>query len=178
MTVKELTIEPAQEMIVEDDTLIITDPCYLIRDEHWQHYCNMEFGSNPIGLDNYLRKYLNFGEVIALDTGLGDWSNEVLNVETKEVLGEFGADSGMVAVFTASDLSNYNVDMDEVKRLHDIGCLAIVPNFTGHIVAEYESSEDEYKGQKYTNRFCVIYGTSDDEQFGFTTLRTKDFEED
>ena len=41
--------EKVQSMHADNDTLIITDPCYLMKDEHWQQYCDMEFSENPIG---------------------------------------------------------------------------------------------------------------------------------
>lgn len=63
--------ESVQTMHADNDTLIITDPCYLMRDEHWQHYCDMEFSKYPIGLDNYLRQYLSFGEVSQLIQVMG-----------------------------------------------------------------------------------------------------------
>lgn len=136
-----VTYTVKQEMIADNDTLIITDPCYIMRDEHWEHFLDLEFTKNPIGLDDYLRKYHNFGEVIAADTGIGDWSNEVYNIQSNETLGEFCADAGMVICCTASDLTNYGADMNEVNKLRAKGCLAIIPNYSGHINLCYESDE-------------------------------------
>lgn len=133
-----------QSMHADNDTLIITDPCYLLRDEHWEHYCNLEFaGSNNgggIGLDYYLMQYLDFGEVIAADTGYGDWSNTIKQGKAKQ---GFFADAGTVCVVTMSDLDKYGADMNEVKRLHDMGGLAIVENFTGEVTLSYEGSEGQ-----------------------------------
>lgn len=143
MAVATYTVE--QEMIADNDTLIITDPCYIMKDEHWQQWLDMEFTKNPIGLDKYLREYHNFGELIAADTGVGDWSNTVYNTETKEPLGLFSADAGMVIVCTLSDLTNYGYDKDELNRLDDIGCLTTIPNYSGHIRLCYEHSEDNFK---------------------------------
>lgn len=142
-----------QTMQADNDTLIITDPCYIIKDSHWDHWLNMEFSQNPIGLDTYLRNYHNFGEVIAADTGYGDWNNEVID-SNGEVIGEFSADAGMVIVCTASDLTNYGYDKDEIKRLQDIGCLTIIPNYTGTIELHYEYNDDESK-------LAVLYGMSE-----------------
>ena len=152
-----------QEMKADNDTLIITDPCYIMHDEHWEHFLDMEFGSNPIGLDNYLRQYHNFGEVIAADTGYGDWNNEVIELQTHTPIGEFSADAGMVIVCTASDLTNYGYDKDEIERLQEKGCLAVIPNFTGNVELVYE-----YKGE---NKLAVIHGTGETgEDISFTTL--------
>jgi len=169
MTAMTYTVE--QEMNVENDTLIITDPCYILKEEHWEHWLGMEFGSNPIGLDNYLRQYHNFGEVIAADTGYGDWSNEVYDSNTGAVLGEFSADAGMVIVCTASDLTNYGYDKDEVERLGDIGCLAVIPNFSGTVELHYEYNKDN-------NKLAVIYGMSKDEDEDFNTMKWVSEEQD
>ena len=159
-----ITEECVQTMHVDNDTIIITDPCYLLADEHWEHYCNLEFSDNSIGLDNYLRQYHNFGEVIAADTGYGDWDNEVFTVDdSNTVLGEFTADSGMVCVMTASDLSNYGYDLDKFQSDVDRGLIAVIPNYTGDIALEYH--------YKNGNKLAVIIGTgetSDDPSF--TTL--------
>ena len=158
-----------QEMIADNDTLIITDPCYIMRDEHWEHFLNLEFSSQPIGLDNYLRKYHSFGELLAGDTGIGDWNNEVVNSMTGDVLGEFAADAGMVIVCTASDLTNYGYDKDEVQRLKENGCLTIIEDFTGHIQLEYHYDE-------YGNKLAVIKGASNDSDEVEFYFETKDWD--
>ena len=159
-----ITAEFAQQMVVENDTLIITDPCYIMNDEDWEHFLSLELTSKPIGLDNYLRQYHNFGEVIAADTGYGDWSNEVVESKTGAVLGEFTADAGMVMVCTASDLTNYGYDREKFLDLVERGCIAVIPNFTGTIELRYEYNKDESK-------LAVIYGMSKDEDENFHTMQ-------
>ena len=148
-----------QHMKADNDTLIITDPCYLLKEEDWDEYTNLAFSNSPVyktlSLDEYLRKYHNFGEVIAADTGIGDWSNSVYVDDDKDtVLGSFSADAGMVAVFTASDLSNYGYDEEELKRLVSIGCATIIPDYSGDVVLEYERTQ-------YDSRIAVITGTGE-----------------
>lgn len=150
-----------QEMKADDDTLIITDPCYIMREEDWDRWIGMAFSDNPIELDTYLRKYHNFGEVIACDTGYGDWSNEIIELETGNCLGEFTADAGMVIVCTASDLSNYGYDKEKIEDLQERGCLTIIPNYSGDIELVYEYSSSNGK-------LAVIHGTSETD-FSFTS---------
>ena len=152
-----------QEMIADNDSLIITDPCYLMAEEHWEHYCNLEFGPNPIGLDNYLRQYHNFGEVIAADTGFGDWSNTVRNSETGELLGEFTADAGMVICCTLSDLTNYGYDKDKLQDYINRGLATLIPNYSGHIELSYEEND--------CGRIAVLCAVSKDEvnEFNWNT---------
>lgn len=169
MTALTYTVE--QEMNVENDTLIITDPCYILKEEHWEHWLGMEFGESPIGLDNYLRQYHGFGEVIAADTGYGDWNNEVQDSKTGAVLGEFTADAGMVIVCTASDLTNYGYDREKFLDLVERGCITIIPNFTGTVELHYEYSKDESK-------LAVLYGMSKDEDEDFHTMQWATEEQD
>ena len=159
-----ITAEFAQQMVVENDTLIITDPCYIMNDEDWEHFLSLELTSKPIGLDNYLRQYHNFGEVIGADTGYGDWNNEVIDSKSNEAVGEFTADAGMVIVCTASDLTNYGYDREKFLDLGERGCIAVIPNFTGTIELRYEYSKDESK-------LAVIYGMSEDEDENFHTMQ-------
>lgn len=132
-----------QEMTADNDTLVITDPCYLMADEHWEQWLEMEFSGNPIGLDNYLRQYHNFGDVIASDTGVGDWSNKVYNVSSNATVGQFSADAGMVICAKASDLKNYGADFDKIKDYAERGLATIIENYSGHINLCYETRENE-----------------------------------
>lgn len=133
-----------QHMVADNDTIIITDPCYLMKDEDWDEFLDKNFSLYPTSLADYLRNEHDFGEVIAADTGIGDWNNEVYTVDGKDTtLGRFSADAGMVAVFTFSDLSNYGYDEDKLERLVKNGCATIIPNYSGDIMLEYEYTEDE-----------------------------------
>ena len=166
-----VTYTVEQEMIADNDTLVITDPCYIMKDEHWEQWLDMEFTKNPIGLDKYLREYHNFGELIAADTGVGDWSNEVINTTTGEMIGRFCADAGMVIVCTLSDLTNYGYDEDKIKRYEGNGGVAIIPNYSGHIRLCYE----ENKGDEYSCRLAVIEAVGDtEEDINFNTMHLED----
>ena len=125
-----LILETEQEMIADGDTLIITDPCYLLRDEDWD-----ELG-NTYGYDN-LKKYLtekhNFGELVCGDTGFGDWSNMIIEDDTDKEVGRFTADAGMFIVCTASDLTNYGIDKEKFDRYVRNGLIAVIPDYNGKV---------------------------------------------
>lgn len=158
MTTKEITA--FQTMQADNDTLIITDPCYLMNDEDWDEWLELENAyTNPNSLLEYLRSKHNFGELIAADTGYGDWSNEVFESDTNETIGEFTADAGMVIVCTASDLTNYGYDREKFLDLSEKGCLAVIPNYTGTITLHYD--------EKDGSRLAIIKGTGD---FNFETM--------
>lgn len=63
-----------------------------------------EYGKNmeALGIHNY----------VVDSTLYGDWSCTTYNSDTKEVIGEFCADAGMVAVFLLDEVLKYNPDFD------------------------------------------------------------------
>ena len=138
-----MTTSTLQSMIAENDTLIITDPCYIMKDEDWDKYT----ANLSIPLDEFLRSRYNFGEVIACDTGVGDWSNEIVD-SNENVLGRFCADAGMVIVCTASDFANYGGDEEKLRDYASKGLATIIPDYSGAIVAEEVSGMVVLKGTR------------------------------
>ena len=137
--VTEVTIE--QEMIADNDTLVITDPCYLLKDEDWE-----ELG-NTYGYDNlkqYLSEKHNFGELVCGDTGFGDWSNMIIEDDTDDVIGRFTADAGMFIVCTASDLTNYGVDKEKFDRYVRNGLIAVIPDYSGRVTVSRNKEDNAY----------------------------------
>lgn len=55
---------------------------------------------------------LGFTTYLCDDTIWGDWSCNTYNTDTKEKIGEFCADAGMVAVFLLDEVLKYNPDFD------------------------------------------------------------------
>lgn len=141
-----MTTSTLQSMIAENDTLIITDPCYIMKDEDWDKYTS----NLSIPLDEFLRSRYNFGEVIACDTGVGDWSNEIVD-SNENVLGRFCADAGMVIVCTASDFANYGGDEEKLRDYASKGLATIIPDYSGTIVAEEVSGMVVLKGTGETS---------------------------
>lgn len=137
-----------ETMKADLDTLLITDPCYLLHKEHWEHYCNLCFdeeykktGKESITISEYLQKYHNFGEVVGGSTGFGDWTNIVKDSETGEILGSFCADAGMVICCTMSDLWNYNPDRaNNIANYTCTGGATIIHDYTGTITYTLEDS--------------------------------------
>ena len=105
--------EDTQTIRFDNEDIIITDPCYIMRAEHhnttpiteddW-HACNYGFNMEVFGFET--DKYLTH------DTIYGDWSCQVINDDTCEVLGRFCADAGLVSVFRLKDILKYNSDYD------------------------------------------------------------------
>lgn len=85
-----------------DGDIIITDPCYIIKDEDWRN-CYY-------GYDNM--KDFGFTHYMTRDTLYGDWSCTTFDMDTKEALGRFCADAGLVSVFLLDEVLKYNPDYD------------------------------------------------------------------
>lgn len=84
--------------------IIITDPCYILkRDCDDRKKCDYYNNMGNLGIRNY----------ICRDTIYGDWSCTTFNSDTKETIGKFCADSGMVAVFLLDEILKYNPDYDD-----------------------------------------------------------------
>lgn len=77
--------------------IIITDPCYILKDEDYYNDSMKEFG-----LTNFIES----------DTLYGDWSCTTFNTDNNEELGKFCADAGMVGVFLLDEVVDYNPDFD------------------------------------------------------------------
>lgn len=112
-----------------DGDIIITDPCYIIREENgitkndW-HYCEYGEYMERLGIKNYLTH----------DTIYGDWGCTVFDSDTKKPLGRFCADAGLVSVFLLDEVLSYNPNFNyHVER-----------PWTTTIIQEYRKIVNEY----------------------------------
>lgn len=104
-------------------SIIITDPCYIFRDDDWE---KSEWGDRPdkIGFQTYL----------VSSTGYGDWSCGTFKEKTDELLGKFCADAGLVGVFLLDEIKSYNPNYD-VER-ETIYAATLIKDFDGEIWIE------------------------------------------
>lgn len=127
--------------------VIITDPCYIIRKENelteddWEA-CGYGDYIEELGIKNYLCR----------DTIYGDWSCTTFRTENDEVLGEFCADAGLVAVFLLDEVLAYNPDFDyHVERPWTT---TLIKDFDGEVYFEKLDSETlTVKGNGNVNFF-------------------------
>lgn len=126
--------------MIEGKDLIITDPCYIAKDEDWGETFNWEdYDIEPFTQYEWDR------------TGYGDGSPEVFSVPSsynpfdylekmgegdegllslRENIGECGVDSGSFGVFILEEALSYNPDfLNELPE----DCYCIIRNFTGDI---------------------------------------------
>ena len=102
---KKYLLESYLDMSMEfDGDILITDPCYIMNEKHKDDWntCNCGFDMEKLGINHYMTR----------DTLYGDWSCTTYNLDTKEKIGDFCADAGLVSVFLLDEVLNYNPDYD------------------------------------------------------------------
>lgn len=139
-------------------TIIITDPCYVMRAGH--------HGSTPITEDDWdacdcgrNMKALGIKHYITESTIYGDWGcstyqiqenpketidklaavykvskDEYIGVDVEIIkdLGNFCADAGLVSVFYLDEVLKYNPDFSKWVEEHS-WCVTTIPNFDGEV---------------------------------------------
>lgn len=105
---------------------------------------------------------LGFSNYIVSNTEYGDWSCTTIDADTKEILGHFCADAGLVGVFLLDEILKYNpkYDIDDDSKR---GCATIIRNFNGDInVVSNEVSEDDIQvsviGEGNVNFYTIQTG--------------------
>lgn len=104
---------------LEGDVLI-TDPCYWVKREDWG---TLEFGNTW--------NHLGITKSICRDTMYGDWGCHVFDKDSKEVLGSFTADAGMVCVCLLDEVRAYSGS--QIDHCLENGCAMVVKNFSGDV---------------------------------------------
>jgi len=115
------------------------------------------YGKNMevLGIKNYLTH----------DTIYGDWSCTTYDSDTKEAIGKFCADAGLVGVFSLNEVRAYNPDIDKWVEEHK-WCVTKIPNFTGEVSINVEHIEGVYedttkyhkKGEKWEDYEVHVEG--------------------
>jgi len=131
---KTILLETRKKILkFENEDLIITDPCYIMNENNKDDWHKCEYGYNMevLGFDP--------DSYVTSSTIYGDWSCSVFNTDTKEKIGGFCADAGLVSVFRLKDVLKYNPDFD----LHDNETWSTtwIKNFTGEVRINYDVDE-------------------------------------
>ena len=132
--------------------IIITDPCYIIRDkkqitkDDWET-CNYGENMEALGIKTYLTR----------DTIYGDWSCTTVNKDTDEEIGKFCADAGLVSVFLLDEVLAYNPKFnDHIKKPWTT---TLIKNFDGEIEIEVVDVEyDDEDGEKTEDEEVQVIG--------------------
>lgn len=142
-----------------DGDILITDPCYIIRAKHhgtipitkddW-NTCNYGHNMKKLGINYYMTH----------DTLYGDWSCTTFDLDTKEPIGRFCADAGLVSVMLLDEVLKYNPDYDCNKETEYAA--TIIRNFKGtiqfvvkHIDGYYEETTNYHKKGDYWEEYYL-----------------------
>lgn len=118
-------------------TIVITDPCYLgcgnekLDNDWWE---KSDYGER-------LEKF-GFTTYITEGTLIGDWSWHTYEKETKNIIGQFCADAGLVGVYLLEEILKFNPNFEQWAQEHD-WCATIIKDFDGDIKYEYDEKNDD-----------------------------------
>jgi hypothetical protein len=143
-----ITNEMSQQF---EGDVIITDPCYFIKDEIWSALCGeawFDNGKNTPFTDGGTL-YYNGATILYSSTAHGDGSYDVTEVDGIRH-SSFGVDAGMMAIVTREDLekiSNEDFAIDTlcayVEDFHGTVDADGDGNFTGNLEVWTDGSKEE-----------------------------------
>lgn len=111
-----------------DGTILITDPCYFVRNDSDWHDCSFGADMGALGLSHYL--YIDAGDEIG---------GTVRNTDTGEVLGEFCTDSCAVVVTYYDEVIRYNPQHEaDLAKYPNTG--AVIRDFHGDIGFDFDNN--------------------------------------
>lgn len=125
-----------------DGDILITDPCYIMRTEH--------HGTKPLTDNDWdacdygeHMEVLGIAHFMTRDTLYGDWGCSVYNTDSKEKIGNFCADAGLVSVMSLGEVLKYNPDFDYHTERQWTS--TVIPDFSGSIQFIVEHEEGVYE---------------------------------
>lgn len=133
-------LEDSDEKFFSGD-IIITDPCYLMKKRNDWYLCGLGDHMYKLGFKNYKVR----------DTIYGDWSCTTYNSDTKEVIGHFCADAGLVGVFLLNEVLKYNPGFD--YHINNKHTTTLIKDFEGTV--RFTVTEEFYEYNK--NEQCTEY---------------------
>lgn len=147
--------------------IIITDPCYLIRDDadrdDWDK-CNYGYEMEELGFKNFMMR----------NTIYGDWSCTTFDSDTKKKIGSFCADAGEVGVFLLDGVLKYNPDFN--YHIEKIWTTTLIKNFEGTVQFTVTEESYEYNGKKEVEYVVRVIGHGKNKATGepinFITIQT------
>lgn len=127
-----------------DGDIIITDPCYIMREDHMVDYrdddwtrCNFGKNMEVLGIRTYFTRSTIYGDwgctTFHLKEPLGKRSPQDLKEDDfhNAPLGQFCADAGLVSVFLLEEILRYNPGFDNHTKLPHAATL--IKDFHGEV---------------------------------------------
>ena len=116
--------------------IIITDPCYIMKDNKDWDKCDCGDHLELLGIEHFMTR----------DTIYGDWSCTVFDLNNKhEELGEFCADAGRVSVILLDDVLRYNPNFN--YHTERPWTTTLIRDFKGTVQFVIKEDKYEYDGE-------------------------------
>lgn len=128
-----------------DGDIIITDPCYVTKDDDWDR---SDYGSHLelLGIEHFMTR----------DTIYGDWSCTVFNTDTKQPIGTFCADAGLVSVMPLDEVLRYNPGFDYYEKR--TWTTALIRDFKGTVQFIVKETKHIDAGERYADYEVRVVG--------------------
>ena len=140
--------------------IIITDPCYVIKDDDWSDVCDHIDDPN----------YEPLPGAIVHDTIYGDWSCTTFDAKTKKPIGHFCADAGLVAVFNLAEVLKHNPSFD--YHLTKEWTTTLIKDFDGDVWFKIKHYNTAYGDDYSVHVMGRGINTKTNEPFEFITRQT------
>lgn len=136
-----------------DGDILITDPCYFVKNED---YDKVSFYMETL-------KAIGIPHSYSRDTIYGDWSCHVFDKDNKPI-GEFCADGGCVCVALMDEVMKYNPEFNYPENRPWTS--AVIKNFKGKVKFIVIEEEFEYKGKMEKDYSLEIHGKGVNKETG------------
>jgi len=136
------------DLVEFDGDIIITDPCYVMRDDaedDWEK-CSCGENMDELGIHHFMSR----------STIIGDWSCTVYNTDNHRKIGEFCADAGMVSVLLLNEVLQYNPSFD--YHINRKWTTALIKNFKGTVQFVVHEVHFEYNGEDHVGYEVEVVG--------------------
>lgn len=145
-------------VLFEHEDVLITDPCYIMREDSDNDWDLCRYGDNldALGISKFVTK----------STYYGDWSCSVKN-NSDNIIGTFCADAGLVSVMPYQEALKYNPEIEE--RFRDSGEATIIRNFTGKVYIKSKFDIENKEWIRYVEGNGIINST---ESLKFTSYQS------
>lgn len=154
-----------------DGDIIITDPCYL---KASMKLADDEFEDRDLSM-NVINKCFEDGIGMQRDTIYGDWSCTTFDMNTKQPIGEFCADSGMVCVIKLDDVFAFNPNFN--YHTEKTWTTTLIKDFCGNVQFKVKEELYEYEGKQEVDYIVFVEGhgvnKATGEKIDFITSQTE-----
>ena len=121
----------------------ITDPCYITEGSSGLPWDERVWSGEDLSDWGIPTSFMR-------DTIFGDWGCTLIDADTGESIGAFGADAGLVVVARKDEVLSANPYFEQWAADHR-WCVAEIDDFEGTLTYRVDENEYEWQGEMYTS---------------------------